>query len=93
MANLAELSEAKTTLRVSELRLKRRLAAVELSELRASEAAKEAVERREALEEECLRARDATSLVRREAASRPTRGTARGGHASSAKPSAGATQL
>ena len=34
VANLAELSEAKTTLRVSELRLKRRAAALEVSELR-----------------------------------------------------------
>ena len=42
VANLAELSEAKTTLRVSELRLKRRAAALELSELREREATKEA---------------------------------------------------
>ena len=39
VANLAELSEAKTTLRVSELRLKRRAAALEVSELREREAA------------------------------------------------------
>ena len=52
---LAALSEEKTRLKVSELRLKRRAAALELSELREREATKEATVAREALEEALVR--------------------------------------
>ena len=63
IVSLVTLSAAKTDLKVSELRLRRRVAALELAELSAKQQAHEASTRREELEEELVRTKDATSLT------------------------------
>jgi DNA repair exonuclease SbcCD ATPase subunit len=70
---LAQLSEEKTQHKVAELRLRRRLEAVEQSEAREAEAARVACAAREAAEEELVRAQERARMVEREAGEREAR--------------------
>ena len=70
MVTLLQLSEEKTSLKVSELRLQRRVHSLELSELRERETAKEATVARERLEEALVRAEESAAQASRQSAAR-----------------------
>jgi hypothetical protein len=62
LVSLAALAEQKTALKVSELRLKRRVAVLELSEMRERESASEAAVAREVLEESLVRCEEQLTI-------------------------------
>lgn len=70
VVTLMGVSQEKTHLKVSELRLKRRVAALELANLQALEAGSEANSAREVLEEEVVRARETIELEGRQSQAR-----------------------
>ena len=70
IVSLVSLTAAKTDLKVSELRLRRRVAALELAELSSKQSAIEANSKREELEEELVRTKDAAGLTSQQGESR-----------------------
>ena len=70
IVSLVALSALKTDLKVSELRLRRRVAALELAELSARQNAMEAHSRREEIEEELVRTKERGSLEKQQSEAR-----------------------